>query len=227
MMRICMQRLLLFMCCCVGFIILASSSAAIAHAAGAQLTITQPSVNNQPIGRPGTTVVVTGTNFGKGNGSVNLYVTQSNDGGKCQQSDNPAALGLSPVVVNQPVMARNGAFTATFSWPQSAATPGMSYYVCGVLQGKDVTALSTNAFMVASSPTVTLSTSSVAQGGQVTITGTNWVPPQVLLVGIVPPNQDGVVASDRPTPDAQGNFRVTLTIPVTTAPGMYYGERQR
>jgi hypothetical protein len=64
--------------------------------------------------------------------------------------------------------------------------------------------------------------STVPQGGQVTVTGLNWLPPQKLNVSIVVGNSDAPpIATQTPTSDDNGNFSVTLTIPANADTRVY------
>jgi hypothetical protein len=56
----------------------------------------------------------------------------------------------------------------------------------------------------------------------VTVTGSNWLPPQTLNVSIVVGNSDAPpVVTQTPASDANGNFSVTLTIPTNADTRVY------
>jgi hypothetical protein len=69
--------------------------------------------------------------------------------------------------------------------------------------------------------TVTVSSSTVPPGSQITITGENWLPAQQLTVQIALSGQSNILAQDTPYSDTRGHFSTTLTIPTTATTGAY------
>ncbi len=182
-----LQRLvLLIVCCVVGFfavVSVLSTDVPHAHAVGGtSVTITSPLTNGKAIGHVGTKVNIVGTGFNPG--TINLYTTTSSDGTKCTNAGNPANLGLTVFASSPTVVAtQGGTFTLQTTWPDSAGSGGTAYYICAIALGP--TALSINTFTVAPPVQINVKPSTVPQGGQVIITGSNWLPPQTLNVSIV------------------------------------------
>ncbi len=221
--KIFIQRFLLISCCVLSFFTIASIlSIQVPHAhavGGTSVTITSPLTNGKAIGHVGTKVEIVGTGFNPG--TINLYTTTSNDSTKCTNTGNPANLGLTVFSTSPTVVAtQNGTFALQTTWPDSAGSGGTSYYICAIASGP--TALSINTFTVAPPVQINVKPSTVPQGGQVTITGSNWLPPQTLNVSIVVGNSDAPpIVTQTPTSDANGNFSVTLTIPATADTSVY------
>ena len=206
-------RFVLMACCVLSFFIIASMQAPHAHAVGGtSVTITSPLTNGKATGHVGTKVEIVGTGFNPG--TINLYTTTSGDSTKCTNAGNPANLGLTVFSTSPTVIAgTGGTFSLQTTWPDSAGSGGTSYYICAIASGP--TALSINTFTVAPPVQINVKPSTVPQGGQVTINGSNWLPPQTLNVSIVVGNSDAApIVTQTPTSDANGNFSVTLTIPV-------------
>ncbi len=172
-------------------------------------------------GHPGTQITLNGSNFDP-NDTINLYFTNNGDSGQCTNNGNPADHGLQPFDNNATVTAQNdGTFTQTVTWPNAANTPNTQYYVCALSQ--NVHAFSSNAFTVLqqSNATANVTPASVAPGSQVTVTGSQWLPPQVLTVSIANGDNMTPIVSQTVTPGQDGNFSVQLTIPQTAQAGTY------
>jgi hypothetical protein len=172
-------------------------------------------------GRPGTQITLTGSNFDP-NDTINLYFTTNGDQAKCRNNGDLAGNGLQPFDTNPTITAQNdGTFTQTVAWPNAANTPNTQYYVCGL--SPNVHALSSNAFTVLqeSNATANVTPASVAPGSQVTVTGSQWLPPQVLTVSIANGDNMTPIVSQTVTPGQDGNFSVQLTIPQTAQAGTY------
>ena len=207
-----LRRFLLIGCCVLGFFTLISMQVSRAHAVGGtSVTITAPQTNGKAIGHVGTKVQIVGAGFNPG--VINLYTTTSSNNAKCTNTGNPANLGLTVFSSSPTVIAtQQGTFSLQTTWPDSAGSANTSYYVCAIASGP--TALSSNTFTVAAPVQGDVRPSSVPQGGQVTVTGSNWLPPQPLNVSIVVGNSGAApIVTQTSTPDANGNFSVTLTIP--------------
>ena len=191
-----------------------------AHAVGGtSVTITSPLVNGKAIGHVGTKVQIDGTGFNPG--IINLYTTTSNDSTKCTNSGDPTNLGLTVFSTSPTVVAgQDGTFSLQTTWPDSAGSGGTSYYICATASGPS--ALSVNTFTVAPPVQITVMPSSVAQGGQVTVTGSNWLPPQAVNVAIVVGNSAAPpLVTQTISSDANGAFTVSLTIPANANTGVY------
>lgn len=204
---------LLSFCGIVGLILVAHLHAPFAYAANAQVTITVPS---PAMGHPGTKVHLDGSGFNPG--QVNLFTTLNGDPAKCAPGDpDLKRFATSPSVTAQ----ADGTFSLDTTWPDTAATVGNAYYVCAIGPGTGITGLSNNTFTVVPQVSINVSPTSVAQGGQVTVTGLNWLPPQSITVAVVSPTQSAAIVSNHVTSDANGKFSSTLTIPINTPVGSY------
>lgn len=216
------RHFVLTLVCITGLFALTVQLAAPVHAApaGGQIIITKPSVNGQVIGHPGTAVHINGSGLTP-DGSYNLYITTDNT--KCTDGD-PGTLGLQPFAPATVTVA-GGAFSLDTTWPTSASTPQTPYSICAAnsaaLTGAKIA--STNAFTVAQPVTLDVTPNSVAPGQTVTITGSNWLPPQQLNVSVVVGNSDApaLVANDNVQPDATGSFSIQLQIPQNATPRTY------
>jgi hypothetical protein len=136
----------------------------------------------------------------------------------------------SAIPVGSPVNASGGSFTASFDWPSAANSVNTAYSICA-LNDADHTVASTQdsgpfTVLSASAPSISISPSSVAAGGSVTITGQNFVPEQSVLVYISPCTSCGapktVSATVQSTGHNTGSFTTKLTIPTSTSPASYF-----
>lgn len=196
-----------------------------AHAEAArkgQLQITNPLVNGTPQGRPGTSVTLQGSNF-DGNSNITLYYTTNGDSGQCTNNGNPGDHGLQPFPNNATVTAQDdGTFTQTVTWPDTANSPNTQYYICAL--SDNVHALSTNSFtVIQNNATFDFNPKTAAPGDTITVTGSQWTPPELLTVSIANGDNTNPLVSQTVTPGSDGNFSVQLTIPSSsqTQPGTY------
>lgn len=226
------HHLTILFSCIVGLFIIACVQLPSAYAAGVaalpgaapQVTISLPG-GGPPVGHPGTKVHIAGTGFTPSTTAA-LYTTPTNDPAKCIVGADPAALGLKSFATKPTVdVQADGTFQVDTTWPNNAATATTPYYVCATAGASgSLGGLSATSFTVAQPVALQVtpqSPTTISPGSQVTISGTNWLPPQALTVAIVPPGAAGVVVSDHATPDANGNFSIMLTVPSTTAAGTY------
>ena len=214
------QRFLLISCGVLSFFSVQSIQVPHAHAVGGtSVTITSPMVNGKATGHVGTKVQIVGTGFNPG--IINLYTTTSNDSTKCTNAGDPTNLGLTVFSSSPTVVAgQDGTFSLQTTWPDSAGSGSTSYYICAIAAGP--TALSINTFTVAPPVQINVTPSTVSQGGQVTVTGSNWLPPQALNVSIVVGNSDAPpLVTQTITSDANGTFTVSLTIPANADTRVY------
>jgi hypothetical protein len=200
-------------CCIIALSLFVRLQAPFAYAANAQVTITVPS---PPIGHPGTKIHMNGSGFNPG--AVNLFTTLNSDPARCVPGDPDLKRFLTSPTVNAQA---DGTFSLDTIWPDNAATVGNAYYICAIGPGTGITGLSSNTFTIAPPATINVAPTSVAQGGQVTITGANWLPPQSITVAVVPPAQAAMIVSAHVTSDTAGNFTITLTLPANTPAGTY------
>src|SRR5579875_3738218 len=187
----------------------------VVHAAGPQLALSQPGTNVNPmqIGGPvGVKVELDGSGFTP-NVTLTLYTMTNNDTPQnCRGGGNPDQLGLTPF--NKPpvtIQTRgDGTFTQIVTWPGTANTPGVSYYVCAAPQNQQG-ALSSNTFTVTPMPQLTLSPTNVNPGGTVMLSGMNWYPPQALTLMLIGPN-GSTVFTQAITPDQNGNINEQVLV---------------
>jgi hypothetical protein len=213
-------RFLLIACGVLCFFSISGIQVPHAHAVGGtSVTITSPQANGKATGHVGTKVQIDGTGFNPG--TINLYTTTSNDTTKCINSGDPTSLGLTVFSSSPTVVAgQDGTFSLQTTWPDSAGSGGTSYFICAAASGPS--ALSTNTFTVAPPVQITVMPSTVPQGGQVTVTGSNWLPPQALTVAIVVGNSAAPpLVTQTISSDATGAFTVSLTIPANADIGVY------
>lgn len=220
MLKIGIQKLITLLCVAMGLLSIRAvvpAQVPAAYAAHPQVMITQPSVNNNAVGHAGTNVQIVGSGFGSILPVVQLYTTTSSDPGHCQFGDpNLDTFTTSPTVTTNA-----GGFTLQTTWPDNAAAAGSVYYICALSSPIEHGTLSSNTFTVAQSVTINVSPTSIAQGGRVTITGTNWLPPQPLNVSIIVGTNGSSIVNTGVNSDAAGNFTVTLTVPRNAQPMTY------
>ncbi len=124
----------------------------------------------------------------------------------------------------------SGTFDAMFDWPAAANQVHAGYSICA-LKASDGTLAShsdSGPFTVLSAnpPQIQLSTTTLARGASLTVTGQNFVPPQSILVYAAPCQACGAPKTAQATVTSAdlnaGTFTVTLDIPAGATPGHYY-----
>lgn len=214
----------LFACLLADLALVCLLPSSVVHAAGPQLALSQPGTNVNPmqIGGPvGVKVELDGSGFTP-NVTLTLYTMTNNDTPQnCRGGGNPDQLGLTPF--NKPpvtIQTRgDGTFTQVVTWPGTANTPGVSYYVCAAPQNQQG-ALSSNTFTVTPMPQLTLSPTTINPGGAITLSGMNWYPPQALTLMLIAANGT-TVFTQAITPDQNGNINQPVTLPTTLQDGTY------
>ncbi len=169
-------------------------------------------------GHAGTKITITGQGFKTAASTmVNIYATLTPQ--QCVPGGALYAFAPNTATIT------NGSFTFDGRWPHGTAErtppedPGSSYYVCALTTEGEAVA-SSQAFTVAPALTADPSKDHINPGDQVTITGTNWIPPQQLTVDLI--STAGQSVSQKTTaPDQSGNFSVTLTLDPNIPPGQY------
>ncbi len=199
-------------------------------ASNGQVTIAMP--NNAPlVGHVGTRVLLTGNNF-PANGTVNLFTTPANAPNKCKVSalQNPTNYNLTPFASAPTTNADGqGSFQLDTTWSSGANIATTNYYICAIATSsgggsqQGATAFSKQSFTVAQPVQVSVSTQNAQPGGTITVTGSGWLPPQMLTVAIQ--SNNGVLISTNVQASSidpmSGNFSTTLTIPSTADPRDY------
>ncbi len=180
----------------------------------------QVSFTGTMLGHPGTKVHIAGSGFTPGS-SVSLYTTASANAATCVNATNPVTAGLTPFSSSPTTTAQaDGTLAVDTTWPNSASTATTAYYICAL--STTAKALSSNTFTVAQPVTIDAVTpASVAPGGQVTITGSNWLPVQPLDVAVGMGNNGTIAENNNVMPDGTGHFSVTLTLSATAQPQAY------
>ena len=214
----------LFACLLADLALVCLPPSSVVHAAGPQLALSQPGTNVNPmqVGGPvGVKVELDGSGFTP-NVTLTLYtMTNNNTPQNCRGGGSPDQLGLTPF--NKPPITietrGDGTFTQVVTWPGTANTPGVSYYVCAAPQNQQG-ALSSNTFTVTPMPQLTLSPTNVNPGGTVMLSGMNWYPPQALTLMLIGPN-GSTVFTQAITPDQNGNINQPVTLPATLQDGTY------
>ncbi len=124
-----------------------------------------------------------------------------------------------------------GNAAGSYDWPADANQVGHSYILCSNDNGKPATATANapNTFLVlaAQPPLITASSSTLAPGDAVIVTGQNWLPAQTVTVSICPNSSDtgtctSPIASLQLGSDANGTFQAQLTIPPDASVNSYY-----
>lgn len=183
----------------------------------ATVNLAMPNGSNSQ-GRPGTQIQITGSGFNPGS-EINLYTVT--DPGTCNvgNADNLAASAFT----SQPALSAdgNGAFNISPTWSSSANQPGTAYFICAISAQTNVTAVSSATFTVAQAPAIAIATNAANAGDQVTITGSNWLPPQPLTVTIASSQGATPIAQQGVTSASDGTFSITLPISQTAASGSY------
>jgi hypothetical protein len=119
----------------------------------------------------------------------------------------------------------SGNISATFDWPAAASSGEWSVCAMGP-DGPPTFNKDDGPFYVMSShkPSLTLSRTTVAPGGSVTVTGRNWLPGQGQIFVYAGPCADcgaAPLASAMVSSNGSGFFAVTLTFPESVIPGQY------
>ena len=189
--------------------------------------------NGYPEGPVGEHVAISGEGFTAFAGQNLLFWLAPGDvnnpsGGQtalqyCQSYyNNSAAVSLQSVTT---VPASDGTFSVNYDWPSGASSGQWS--ICAYLaNGTPTGNIDDGPFKVLSAnpPAVAESATSVAAGGSVKITGTNWLPAQSSIFVYIGPCADcggTPIASDMATSAADGTFSLTLNIPPGTTLGNY------
>lgn len=125
----------------------------------------------------------------------------------------------------------SGTFDANFSWPAKAGQVNKTYSICSFQSGTNTVASSSDdgpfTVLSASKPTLSISASSIAPGGSITVSGQNWVPPQPLNIDIAgcadcdPGNSTIATTTTSSAGLNTGTFSISVPISATAAPGNY------
>ncbi|HEX9134439.1 MAG TPA: hypothetical protein VF844_19275 [Ktedonobacteraceae bacterium] len=180
--------------------------------------------NGFPWGPVGENTIVHGANFSS-NQQLRLIVVpgdSNNSGAVCRQT------GVTVATVKT---STSGTFDQNFLWPASAGRVNQGYSICSILvaDGSLASRFDDGPFTVltANPPAIDISSNSVQAGGNVTVTGHNWVPPQQVSINIAgcaacePGSSEVTNASTTSTGLNDGSFSIAVTIPASTKPGSY------
>lgn len=181
--------------------------------------------NNLPWGPVGERATVHGNGFPISNSKLTLVLVRGDSNANkllCSQT----GVSVASVTANS-----LGKFTASFLWPAAAGSVGQKYSICA--QNTAHLAVSTQdsgPFTVLSGfpPVIQLSTSQVAAGDSVTVTGRNWVPaqPVTIVVGrcgncVGSPSSTFVTSTVISSGLNTGTFSAVLLIPSSFPPNTY------
>jgi hypothetical protein len=185
--------------------------------------------NGNPEGPVGETAVVHGSGF-TANQSLTLVIVagdSNNDATICQPpgSDGTAQVGTATTD-------SSGNFNATFAWPAGVGHVGRTRKNSICAYSSDATLVSSHddgpfTVLTDNKPSFSLSTTSVAAGNSITITGQNWVPAQPLNITIAscadcdPGSNNVVNATTSSVGVSTGTFSVNVPIPATIAANSY------
>lgn len=193
--------------------------------------ITSPLYNGVAEGPVGTNVSVqaaAGSGWDVG-ATITLSVTLE-DHATCD------ATTAIPVSTASITVANDGSFGATFVWPSAASQTSTSatYVVCANESGAGTLAgRSTNVFNVLgnAAPTLDVSPTTAHAGDPVQITGANWFPIQPITlrlqgVGQTFQQDPGEQLGNTVTPDQNGNFTISVTLPTNRVGSSTTGNAQ-
>lgn len=180
--------------------------------------------NGYPWGPVGENASIEGDNY-PANQQYRLVLVQGN-------SNNDATLCKSPVAtVGTATSSSTGQFYQNFSWPVAAGQVNKEYSICTILTADGSVASSKDdgpfTVLTSSPPVIDISSTSVAAGGTVTVTGHNWVPPQSVNINIAgcadcePGNTEVGTVTAHSTGLNDGSFSVVMTIPANTKAANY------
>lgn len=185
-----------------------------------------------PWGPVGETAVVHGAGFSPNLALILVIVNgdSNTNPALCQ----PPKPGTS-VQVGTATTDTSGAFNASFAWPTGAGPSGhqRANSICSYTHANNTYTLASShddgpfTVLTDNKPTFSISTTSIAAGKSVTVTGKNWVPAQPLNITIAgcadcDPGNSGV-ASATTTSLGQntGTFSVQIPIRANATPGNY------
>lgn len=175
--------------------------------------------NGNPEGPVGELAGVVGSGFTVG-ASVNLILAPGDS------ASNPAVCQSGAIPLGSDITVQNdGTFNFSFTWPNAANSGDYSVCALNPSDGSVLTGADGGPFHVlsANQPAIQVSRSSVAAGDTLTITGSNWLPPQPVsvFIGTYHNCDASPIVHATPGSDGSGAFAVQLTVPLGTAPGSY------
>jgi hypothetical protein len=183
--------------------------------------------NGNPEGPVGEHAKVHGSNFTEPDGTALALQLVQGDVNSAQGSAYEfCKLSTTKVALPGTVTEHGGAFDSSFDWPSGASSGQWS--ICAYTpDGLPAGGGNTNApgpFTVLSSdaPEISLSATSVAAGGTITVTGQNFLPAQPNINVVIGPCHNcgaSAVATQTVSSSSKGDFTATMTIPANTPPG--------
>ena len=185
--------------------------------------------SGNPEGPIGETAVVHGSGF-TANQALTLVVVAGDSNADPTQCQPPG--GDSSAQVGTANTDASGNFNATFAWPAGVGRVGKTRKNSICAYSSDSTLISSRddgpfTVLTDNKPTFNLSTTSVAAGNALTITGQNWVPAQPLNITIAscadcdPGNSNVTSATTSSVGVATGTFSASVPIPATMAANNY------
>lgn len=196
-----------------------------------QSMIYQGQNNNNPEGPVGETAVVHGSGFSANQALALVIVAgdSNSDATNCQPPNSGSSVQVGTVNTDS-----SGNFNATFAWPSGVGSSDKPHKnsICAYSTDSNPTLVSSRddgpfTVLTENKPTFSLSTTSVAAGNSLTITGQYWVPAQPLNITIAscadcdPGNNNVVNATASSVGLSTGTFSVNVPIPATIAANNY------
>ena len=180
--------------------------------------------NGLPWGPVGETAIVRGSGFPTTHQSLTLVLVAGNS------NTNPLLCNQLGVSVASVTVNASGQFSTGFFWPAAAGSVGQQYSICARTGTAIAGARDSNGpfTVLAGAPTIRVSTSSVAAGNSITVSGQNWVPPQsiTVVVGncgdcVGAPSNTVITNTTSSSGLHSGTFSIILFVPGSFPPGTY------
>lgn len=188
--------------------------------------------NGNPEGPVGETAVVHGQNFPASTALILVVVAgdTNSDPTLCKAPGTGGAVKVGSITSDQ-----SGSFTTSFAWPAGVGGSGhtRANSVCTYTSSTPATLVSSKddgpfTVLTDNKPTFSLSTTSVAAGTNVTVSGQNWVPPQPINITIAScadcdPGAGAIIAGGTTSSAGltTGTFSVKISIPANMPPNNY------
>jgi hypothetical protein len=179
--------------------------------------ITNPLYSGVAEGPVGTDVAVQAQPGSSWTPSASITLSALPDNGDtCSSSAGTPISTASTITVNA-----DGSFSGTFLWPANLGGTGTTYILCASESGAGTQiGQASNKFIVlaGSAPAIAVSPTTQQAGGQVLITGANWLPvQQITLVlqnaGETIQQDPGETLKTGLYPNSDGTFSVSVTLP--------------
>ncbi len=178
--------------------------------------ITNPLYSGVAEGPVGTDVAVQAQPGSNWTPTATITLSALPDGSTCGANPGTPISTPNPITVNA-----DSSFTGTFLWPANLGGTGTTYVLCASESGAGTqVGQAANKFIVLanSAPVIAVSPSTEQAGGQVLVTGANWVPVQPIT--LVLQNAGETIQQDPGEqlkaslyPNSDGSFSLSVTLP--------------